>query len=134
MGKNQIDAFLSHLATNARVAAATQRQALNAIVFLYRHVLDQPVEDLLEPVKAKRHSRPPVVMTQTEALRVFENMQGTHLLMAKILYGGGLRLMECIRLRVQDFDFEPNLVYVRDGNGRKDRVTLLPKSLCFKPP
>jgi integrase len=87
MGKTQIDAFLSNLATKGRVSASTQRQALNAIVFLYRRVLDQPIEDQLEPVKAKKRSRPPVVMTQAEVQRVISYIGGTHLLMAKMLYG-----------------------------------------------
>jgi integrase len=95
MGKTQIDAFLSHLATHDRVSAATQRQALNAIVFLYRHVLDHPIEDQLEPVKANNRFRPPVVMTQAEVQHVISHLEGIHLLMAKMLYGCGLRLMEC---------------------------------------
>jgi integrase len=82
MGKAQIDAFLSHLATQGRVSASTQRQAMNAIVFLYRNVLDQPIEDQLEPVKAKKRPRPPVVMTQAEVQRVISYIGGTHLLMA----------------------------------------------------
>ena len=106
MGKPEIEAFLSHLAVNQHVSASTQRQALNAIIFLYRHVLHQPIEDQIEPVKAKRLSRPPVVLTKSEVQRVFAQMQGNHLLMAKLLYGAGLRLMECIRLRVKDLDFE----------------------------
>jgi len=129
MGKTEIDAFLSHLAVHGRVSASTQRQALNAIVFLYRHVLDQPIEDQLEPVKAKKRFRPPVVMTQAEVQRVLSQIVGTHLLMAKILYGCGLRLMECVRLRVQDLDFDRNIVYVRAGKGGKDRTTLFPKSI-----
>jgi integron integrase len=129
MGKTQIDAFLSHLATHGRVSAATQRQALNAIVFLYRHVLDHPIEDQLEPVKAKNRFRPPVVMTQAEVQHVISLLEGIHLLMAKMLYGCGLRLMECIRLRVQDLDFDRNLVYVRAAKGGKDRTTLFPKSI-----
>ena len=88
-------------------------QALNAIVFLYRRVLDQPIEGQLEPVRAKRRPSPPVVMTKAEIQRVLGQMQGTHLLMAKIHYGCGLRLMECVRLRVQDIDWERSLVYVR---------------------
>ena len=86
------------------VSASTQRQALNAIIFLYRHVLDQPIEEQIEPTRAKRHPRPPVVMSKNEVQRVLAQMQGIHLLMAKMLYGAGLRLMECIRLRVQDLD------------------------------
>jgi integrase len=120
MGKTQIDAFLSHLATQGIVSASTQRQALNAIVFLYRRVLDQPIEDQLEPIRAKKHSRPPVVMTQAEVQRVISCIGGTHLLMAKMLYGCGLRLMICVRLRIQDLDFDRNIVYVRAAKGGRD--------------
>ena len=129
MGKSEIDAFLSHLATQGKVSASTQRQALNAIIFLYRHVLDQPIEEQLEPVKAKKRIRPPVVMSKTEVQRVIVNIEGTHLLMARLLYGCGLRLMECIRLRVQDLDFERNIIYIRHAKGGKDRTTLFPESL-----
>jgi site-specific recombinase XerD len=129
MGKEQIDAFLSHLATQGQVSASTQSQASNAIIFLYRHVLDQAIEDRLEPVKAKRHARPPTVMTQSEVQRVMEQMVGTHLLMAKMLYGCGLRLMECVRPRVQDLDMDRNILYVRDANGGKDRTTIFPQSI-----
>jgi len=129
MGKVHIDAFLSHLATQGRVSASTQKQALNAIIFLYRHVLDQPIEDRLEPVRARRHVRPPTVMTQSEVQRVMTQMAGTHLLMAKLLYGCGLRLMECVRLRVQDLDMDRNILYVRDAKGGKDRTTVFPQSI-----
>ena len=129
MGKKEIDAFLSHLATHLHVAAATQRQALNAIVFLYRRVLDQPIEEQLEPVRAKRRPSPPVVMTKVEVQRVLGQMQGTHLLMAKMLYGCGLRLMECLRLRIQDIDLERSLIYVRAAKGGKDRTTVLAKAV-----
>ena len=129
MGKVHIEAFLSHLATQGQVSASTQRQALNAIIFLYRHVLDQPIEDQLEPVKARRHARPPTVMTQSEVQRVLSYIKGTHLLMAKILYGCGLRLMECIRLRVQDLDPDRNILYARDAKGGKDRTTVFPQSI-----
>ncbi|MFZ0726036.1 MAG: integron integrase [Desulfobacterales bacterium] len=129
MGKAHIEAFLSHLATEKKVSASTQRQALNAIIFLYRRVLNQPLEEQIEPVKAKRHVRPPAVMTQAEVQRVMAGMAGTHLLMAKILYGCGLRLMECVRLRVQDVDFDRNVLYVRQAKGGKDRTTLFPHSI-----
>ena len=121
MGKTEIDAYLSHLATERKVSASTQRQALNAIIFLYRHVLDQPIEEQIEPTRAKRQPRPPVVMTKNEVQRVLAQIQGIHLLMAKMLYGAGLRLMECIRLRVQDLDFERNLIYVRGTKGNVER-------------
>ena len=91
MGKTEIEKFLSHLASSRKVAAATQRQALNAIVFLYKQVLDLPVSDNIDPVRAKKHIRPPVVMTKNEIQRVFEHMQGIHFLMAKLLYGSGLQ-------------------------------------------
>ncbi|MCD6265464.1 MAG: integron integrase [Deltaproteobacteria bacterium] len=129
MGKTEIDAYLSHLATERKVSASTQRQALNAIIFLYRRVLDQPMIEQIEPTRAKRKPRLPVVMTKNEVRRVLAQMKGIHLLMAKILYGAGLRLMECIRLRVQDLDFERNLIYVRSAKGNKDRTTLFPRSI-----
>ena len=128
MGKPEIESFLSHLATHRKVAASTQRQALNALIFLYRHVLDQHVGDDIAPVKAKKRPRPPVVMTKTEVRQVLNQMKGTHLLMAKMLYGGGLRLMECLRLRVMDLDFARSQVYIR-GKGEKDRLTTLSASI-----
>jgi integron integrase len=129
MGKKEVEGFLSHLATHGKVSASTQRQALNAIVFLYRDVLDQSIQGEIEPVRAKRHPRVPVVMTEREVGKVLGEMSGLHLLMGKLLYGGGLRLMECVRLRVQDLDFERGLIYVRAAKGEKDRTTLFPKSL-----
>jgi len=129
MGKKEVEGFLSHLATHGKVSASTQRQALNAIVFLYRDVLDQSIQGEIEPVRAKRHPRVPVVMTEREVGKVLGEMSGLHLLMGKLLYGGGLRLMECVRLRVQDLDFERCLIYVRAAKGEKDRTTLFPKSL-----
>lgn len=129
MGKEQIETYLSYLASQKNVAAATQRQALNAIVFLYQEVLDMPISGDIAPVKARRHPRIPVVMTQNEVARVLSEMQGTHLLMARLLYGSGLRLMECVRLRVQDLDLETKKIYVRGAKGGKDRVTLLPNTI-----
>jgi len=129
MGKIEIEAFLSHLATHGQVFAATQRQALNAIIFLYRQVLDQPVGELLEHIKVKRHRRPPVVLSQGEVRLVLAQMTGTHQLMAQLLYGAGLRLMECVRLRIKDLDIERNLIYIRDAKGAKDRTTVFPASI-----
>ncbi len=129
MGKEEIEAFLSHLATREKVSASTQRQALNAIIFLYRYVLLQPVEGEIAQVRAKRHPNVPVVMTQGEVKKVLDEMSGTHLLMAKMLYGCGMRLMECVRLRVQDLDFERKSVYVREAKGGKGRRTLFPKAV-----
>jgi len=129
MGKKEIEHFLSHLASNKNVAVSTQRQALNALIFLYKNVLDIPIDEVLEHSRSKRHPRMPVVLTQGEVKSVLDHMQGIHLLMVKLLYGGGLRLMECIRLRVGDLDFEKEKLYVRDGKGGKKRVTLFPKSV-----
>jgi len=129
MGKSEIEAFLSHLAVRGNVSASTQRQALNAIIFLYRDVLDIHIEEEIEPVKARRHRPLPVVMTQSEVKQVLDQMQGTHLLMARLLYGSGLRLMECVRLRAKDLDFEVSKIYVRAGKGGKDRITVFPKSI-----
>ena len=129
MGKSEIEAFLSSLAVRGNVSASTQRQALNAIIFLYSDVLNIPVEGEIEPVKARRHRHLPVVMTQSEVKQVLDQMQGTHLLMARLLYGSGLRLMECVRLRAKDLDFEGSKIYVRAGKGGKDRITVFPKSI-----
>ncbi|MEW6404628.1 MAG: phage integrase N-terminal SAM-like domain-containing protein, partial [Chloroflexota bacterium] len=129
MGKSQIESFLSHLAVEGKVSASTQRQALNAIVFLYRRILDHPIEGDIAPVRAKRLPRIPVVLTQGEVQKVLSFMNGTHRLMTRLLYGSGLRLMECVRLRVQDLDFERGLIYVRAAKGDKDRATLFPKSI-----
>ncbi|HID30377.1 MAG TPA: integron integrase [Desulfobacterales bacterium] len=129
MGKSEIEAFLSHLACDSKVSASTQRQALNAIVFLYRDVLEQPIKGEIAPIRSKRHRNVPVVMTQGEVQGVMAEMNGIHLLMAKLLYGGGLRLMECVRLRVQDLDFERGLIYVRAAKGGKNRSTLFPRAV-----
>lgn len=129
MGMPEINAFLTHLATDAHVAASTQNQALSAILFLYRHVLETPVEGVLDAVRAKRPVRIPTVLTKPEIFRVIECMDGTRRLMTQLLYGSGLRVMECVRLRIQDLDFEYHQVIVRNGKGQKDRVTILPDSL-----
>ncbi len=129
MGKREIEDFLSHLATDLKVSASTQRQALNAIVFLYKLVLDISIDEQLSPVKARKHRRSPVVMTKNEVIKVLGNISGTHLLMAKLLYGCGLRLMECVRMRIQDVDIERNLIYVRAAKGNKDRTVNLPANI-----
>ncbi len=129
MGKTEIEAFLSHLATHGNVAVSTQRQAMHALLFLYQQVLDMPMNDEISPIKARRNKRPPIVLTQAEVQAVLAQMSGVHSLMASILYGGGLRLMECIRMRTQDIDFHRSKIYVRDGKGGQDRVALLPLSL-----
>ncbi len=129
MGQAEIEAFLTHLAVDLDVAAATQNQALNALVFLYRHVLDQPLEFELGSVRARRPKRLPTVLSREEVHDLLTCMSGTTRLMAQLLYGSGLRLSECVRLRVKDVDFELQQIVVRDGKGAKDRVTVLPERL-----
>jgi integron integrase len=129
LGAKDVERFLSHLATVGKVSAATQSQALNAIVFLYRDVLDMSLAGEIAPVRSNRQPSPPTVMIRAEVQRLFTAMEGKHLLMARLIYGGGLRLMECIRLRIQDVDFGQNLIFVRGGKGGKDRTTILAKNI-----
>ncbi|WP_299980445.1 integron integrase [Desulfobacula sp.] len=129
MGKPEIERFLSHLAVNRNVAASTQNQALNAILFLYKFVLDMPLNDYIDAIRSKKQKRLPTVLNLSEVSQLFQHISGTHELMAKLLYGAGLRLMECIRLRVKDIDFENHHIIVRDGKSEKDRATVLPKTL-----
>jgi integron integrase len=131
MGMPEINAFLTHLATQRRVAASTQNQALSALLFLYRQVLQVDLEAVasLPPVRAKRPDHLPSVLTRDEVLGVIAQLSGVHQLMARLLYGSGLRLMECVRLRVKDLDFEYRTLTVRDGKGEKDRITPLPDSV-----
>ncbi len=124
-----LHAYLSHLAGNQHVSASTQNQALAAILFLYVHVLHRPVEALGDFVRAQRPSRLPVVLTRAEVRAVLAGMEGTPHLMASLLYGSGLRLLECARLRVKDVDLQRHEILVRDGKGAKDRVTALPHRL-----
>jgi len=129
MGAPEVSRFLSDLAVRGRVAASTQNQAFNALLFLYRQVLGQDFGPLQDVDRAKRPARLPVVLTKTEVDRVLAGMTGTFRLMATLLYGTGMRLMECVRLRVKDIDFEANQILVREGKGFKDRVTILPQSV-----
>lgn len=125
-----IQLFLSHLAVERRVAASTQNQALNALVFIYRHALDKPLgANELKAVRATQKRRLPVVLSVREVNALFDNLAGTHRLMAMLSYGCGLRLQECVRLRIKDIDIERNMVIVRSGKGDKDRRTVLPVSL-----
>ena len=124
-----VEQFLSHLATENQVSASTQRQALNALVFLYQDVLHKPFLNKIAPVRSKRQTRPPTVLTQAEVQRLLTTMTGTHALMAKLLYGSGLRLLECIRLRIHDVDFGQNLIFIRGGKGGKDRTSILPQNI-----
>ena len=128
MGAAEIRAFLAHLATERNVAASTQNQALSAILFLYREVLHKEIEPILLS-DAKRPERLPTVLNREEVVRVLGQLSGTHKMMAQLLYGSGLRLMECVRLRVKDLDFEYKTITVRDGKGEKDRITPMPDSL-----
>lgn len=130
MGEAQVAEFLSDLATRGRVSATTQNQTLSAILFLYREVLHHDLDWLEGIVRAKKPRRLPVVLTKGEARAVLEQMHGVPWLMASLLYGAGLRLLECSRLRIKDVDFARGEVTVRDGKGRKDRVTLLPGRLA----
>jgi site-specific recombinase XerD len=123
MGAPEITAFLTHLAVEKHVAASTQTQALSAILFLYREVLQIGVDEPLDIVRAKKPERLPVVLTKDEVHSIFRQLSGDYLLMARLLYGSGLRLMECLRLRVKDLDFGQRQILVRDGKGMKDRVT-----------
>jgi len=129
MGETEISQFISHLATDLNVAASTQNQALNAIVFLYKHVLRMELGDFGHMERARKPERLPTVMTKSEVNRILAAMSSTYVLLAKLMYGCGLRIMEALRLRVKDIDFERNQVIVRDGKGMKDRVTMLPEQL-----
>ena len=129
MGKLEIEAFLTNLAVQGQVAASTQNQALNALMFLYREALHKEVEWLKDMIRAKRPTRLPVVLTPDEVRKLLAHLEGTRWLMASLLYGSGLRLMECLRLRVKDLDFSRRELIVRDGKGAKDRVTMLSEKL-----
>ena len=129
MGKKEIESFLTHLAVDRNVAASTQNQALNAIVFLYRDVLDMAVSEELAPVRANKPVRLPVVLSKGEVLALLSEIEGVNSLIAGVMYGSGLRLMEALRLRVQDIDFGNGYITVRAGKGDKDRTTLLPDSI-----
>ncbi len=126
MGAPEVTQFLSALAVEGQVAASTQNQALSALLFLYRHVLHQDLPWLDDIVRARQPKHLPVVLTRDEVRAVISKLDGTPRLMATLLYGAGLRLLECVRLRVQDLDFAMNQIIVRDGKGAKDRVTVLP--------
>ena len=132
MGAVEIEQFLSHLATKRNVAASTQNQALSALLFLYREVLNIKISWVNNIQPAKRPKKLPVVFTMTEARRVLSFLEGEKHLMASLLYGSGLRLMECMRLRVKDIDFEYRQITICDGKGQKDRRTMLPSILIEK--
>lgn len=129
MGAPELEAFLTHLAVVRNVAASTQSQALSAILFLYREVLKQDLPWLDGVTRAKKPKRLPVVLTPDEVQQVLARLEGTTALMGLLLYGSGLRLMECVRLRVKDVDFTRREILVREAKGNKDRVTMLPLTL-----
>lgn len=129
MGEKEISEFLTYLAVEENVAASTQNQALSALLFLYREVLRKDLDLPLELVWAKGPKRLPTVLTKEEVQQVIAQLTGVHRLIVQLLYGSGLRLMECMRLRVKDLDFGQHQILVRDAKGGKDRVTILPNSL-----
>lgn len=129
MGEAEIGRFLSSLATNSHVSASTQNQALNALLFLYREVLRKDIGYVSGVVRAKRPHRLPVVLTRQEVRSIVGYLYGSNWIMAMLLYGAGLRLMECLRLRVKDVDFTSNQIVVRAGKGDKDRHTMLPAAV-----
>lgn len=129
LGAAEVADFLQHLAVQRHVAASMQNQALNALVFLYAHVLKMPLGDIGDFTRAKRPKRLPVVLSVGEIRRLLGELQGIQGLNASLLYGTGMRLMECLRLRVQDIEFERRLILVRRGKGDKDRIVPLPDTL-----
>jgi integron integrase len=129
VGAQEVEAFLSHLAVDRKVSAPTQNQALAAILFLYRHVLEIELPWLDSVVRAKPSQHLPVVLSVTEVKAVLGHLRGEYWLIASLLYGAGLRLLEALRLRVKDIEFEYRQVVVRNGKGSKDRVTVLPDGL-----
>jgi integron integrase len=126
MGVHEVEQYLTFLAVRKKVSASTQNQALSAILFLYKEVLGVELRWVQDVKRAKKSNNLPVVFSKREVFSVLNFLDGTYWLMANLLYGGGLRLMECIRLRVKDIDFEYNQITVRNGKGQKDRITMLP--------
>ena len=129
MGAEEVNAFLSHLAVDGRISASTQAQALSALIFLYRHVLGDPLPWIDDIVRARRRRKLPVVLTREEVASLLSQMDGTPRLIASILYGGGLRLLEALRLRIKDVDLAARMLVIREGKGAKDRRTMLPDTL-----
>lgn len=127
MAEEEVVDFLNFLAEDRHVAASTQNQALCAILFLYEHVLNQPLKELMDFKRAQTPKKLPVVLTKNEVKQVLKYLEGTPKLIAELLYGAGLRISECLRLRVLDLDFEYNQIQVRSGKGNKDRITIMPQ-------
>ncbi len=129
MGAQEVEAFLTHLASERKVSPATHRQALSALLFLYRQVLDVQLPWMQEIGRPQARQRLPVVLSREEVARLLPQVESSHQLIARLLYGSGLRLMECLRLRIKDLDFDRRVIVVRDGKGGKDRVVMLPDAL-----
>ena len=129
MGALEVELYLTHLAVGEKVSMNTQKQALNALVFLYHRVLQKPLGQFRDISRPKKPQRRPLVLSKNEVERILRVMSGTHQLIATLLFGTGMRLLECLRLRVKDVDLELNQIVVRDGKGWKDRVTMLPQRI-----
>jgi integron integrase len=129
MAEREVNQFLTHLAIKERVSASTQNQALSALLFLYRYVLDRPLGQLGEVIRARKSKRLPVVLTRDEVKAVLRRLGGEQRLVALLMYGTGMRLMECLRLRVKDVDFGSDEILIRQGKGDKDRRTMLPEKV-----
>jgi integron integrase len=129
MAEPEINAFLTHLALKEKISASTQNQALSALLFLYRHVLHREIGNLGDVIRARKPKRLPVVMTRQEVKTLLNHLYGDKWLMASLMYGAGLRVLECLRLRVQDIDVAARQITVRDGKGFQDRRTMLPDAV-----
>lgn len=129
MGEPEVVAFLTHLAVERNVSANTQNLALSALVFLYKHILDKPLGDITKTVRAKKPQKLPSVLTREEVAGVLRNLEGSHKLIASMLYGSGLRLTEALRLRIKDLNFTYACIQVNDAKGAKDRVVTFPEVL-----
>jgi integron integrase len=123
---NDVKKYLTHLAVRDRVSSSTQNQAFNSLLFLYRNILHVEMDDFTSVVRAKRKMNLPVVLSRDEVKKIMSSLDGVYLLMAQLMYGCGLRLMECLRLRIKDVDFENDLLMVRSGKGQKDRSLMIP--------
>jgi integron integrase len=129
LNSTHVKDYMTHLAVETKVSASTQNQAFNALLFLFRYILDKPIEDIRDAVRAKRRKRLPVILTRDEIDQIFNHMKGAPLLMVQLLYGGGLRRNELFKLRVKDLDFKRGVVVIREGKGDKDRETVLPVTI-----
>jgi len=129
MGVPEIEAFLTYLAVQEQVAASTQNQALGALLFLYRHVLQLPLDERIDAIRAKSSRKLPTVLTPEEVRAVIQHMAGVHRLIVQLLYGGGLRLREAMQLRIKDLDFPQSQIVVRDAKGQESRLTMLPSKV-----